>query len=34
MLEYTQRGYWQTNNNQINELHKTFLELEGDIEDQ
>ncbi|QZY55861.1 cobaltochelatase subunit CobN [Crassaminicella profunda] len=34
MLEYAQRGYWQASDDQVNELHKTFLELEGDIEDQ
>ncbi|MCT4619331.1 MAG: cobaltochelatase subunit CobN [Marinisporobacter sp.] len=33
MLEYHQRGYWQASDDQIHELHKAFLELEGDIED-
>ncbi|WP_053955616.1 cobaltochelatase subunit CobN [Inediibacterium massiliense] len=33
MLEYNQRGYWNAQDHQIYELQKSFLELEGDIED-
>ncbi|WP_129599440.1 cobaltochelatase subunit CobN [Anaerophilus nitritogenes] len=33
MLEYNQRGYFHATDQQIYELQKSFLELEGDIED-
>ena len=32
LLECNQRGYWQAGENEIDELRKVYLEVEGDIE--
>lgn len=33
MIEYAQRGYWNADEEQLDRIRRTYLELEGDIEE-